>query len=157
MTTHTRVIEAVGSEDFKAMKADMEKDGEIFVSSTLLENGKILIKYGIDTGLTVEGVHEYGKQVGTDIAQENIDEMITNMFFEGQSEDDLAGELATIESEHFRQFSPFEFFAKDINDSLDPDGLWESYDNGVYKGVSAVVEAKKKEVLGYRYVEAGDD
>lgn len=36
-----------------------------------------------------------------------------------------------------RQFSPFEFLAHDINDSHDPDGLWEAYDDGVSAGFRA--------------------
>ncbi len=43
-----------------------------------------------------------------------------------------------------RQYSPFEFFARDVNDSRDPDGLWQAYDEGVSTGINRAVREIKK-------------
>ena len=37
-----------------------------------------------------------------------------------------------------RFFSPFEFTAKEFNDSKYPDEIWEKYESGVYDGVVEV-------------------
>jgi len=44
-------------------------------------------------------------------------------------------ECLETESEHFRQFSPFEFTAAEFNRSRNSDALWESYEDGVHKGI----------------------
>jgi len=51
---------------------------------------------------------------------------------------------ACLESElHSRQYSPFEFFASDVNECGDrAEGLWDSYDEGVVKGIDATLDAK---------------
>lgn len=42
---------------------------------------------------------------------------------------------------HARQFSPFEFLARDLNASRDPDGAWEAYEAGVEVGLRQVALA----------------
>ena len=93
-------------------------------------------------------VYDCGFSIGTDIAIENIQELAEKFFWQEKTIDDLTGELCMIESEHFRQFSPFEFFAKKLNDSDDPDYLWDKYDYGVYKGVQKVVDTYKENMQG---------
>jgi hypothetical protein len=44
-------------------------------------------------------------------------------------------ECLETESDHFRQFSPFEFTAAEFNRSRNPDAMWEAYENGVHKGI----------------------
>ena len=48
---------------------------------------------------------------------------------------------ACLESElHSRQYSPFEFFASDVNECGDrAEGLWDSYDAGVVKGINGTL------------------
>lgn len=48
--------------------------------------------------------------------------------------DELLDEVLATESEHYRQFSPFEFFADSLNRSRNPDAMWEAYERGVYAG-----------------------
>ena len=67
-----------------------------------------------------------GYEAGTD--GEFTDEMLSDV-------DAFQDEAFEIEN-HSRCFSPFEFFANDINDCGDrADGLWEAYDNGVGVGI----------------------
>lgn len=98
-------------------------------------------------------VFKRGFSTGYDIAKQNEDDAIkswVNWAFngvvdsntldlcEGDTIIEAIVHLASVtESEHYRQFSPFEFFANDINESHDPEGLWAAYDDGVHKGATA--------------------
>ena len=44
--------------------------------------------------------------------------------------------------ENSRQYSPFEFTAKDFNESKNPDSVWEAYDEGIVKGAKAAIKEK---------------
>lgn len=110
-----------------------------------------------ETTMDKQEAREYGIGVGTDIAEENIDELSMSLFFRGMHVDDLHGEISLIEMEHFRQFTPFEFYAKEWNESDDPDAMWKAYESGVDYGITNVIEAKKKEVLGFLYKEPEND
>ena len=46
--------------------------------------------------------------------------------------------VSEIESEHCRQFAPFEERAKTFNESHDPDGMWSEYERGVWNGAKQV-------------------
>ena len=46
--------------------------------------------------------------------------------------------VSQIESEHCRQFAPFEERAKTFNESHDPDGMWSEYERGVWNGAKQV-------------------
>lgn len=52
----------------------------------------------------------------------------------------FVGEVLTVEAEHFRQFSPFEFTAAEFNASRDPDSIWEAYDKGVWEGANKAAQ-----------------
>lgn len=57
----------------------------------------------------------------------------------GTSCDKLLEEVLETESEHFRQYSPFEFTASAINRSRNPEALWEAYEQGVGAGARRVL------------------
>ena len=42
--------------------------------------------------------------------------------------------VSQIESGHYRDFSPFEFTAKEFNESKYPDEVWAEYERGVWNG-----------------------
>jgi len=90
-------------------------------------------------------VKYYGKTIGYDIAKENEQELLSIGMFDDDMIDQFASDMAGVESEHFRQFSPFEFFAHDLNTSHDPDGLWDAYDDGVWEGINKRVKEIKRE------------
>ena len=46
-----------------------------------------------------------------------------------------------------RQFSPFEFTAQELNNAVDPDGYWESFNNGIRVGLGKTVKTIKKELI----------
>jgi len=76
--------------------------------------------------------YSIGINNGYSIAECNIND------YEFNNEDDkekFISEMAEYESDGFRQYSPFEFYAKEFNESRYPDSVWESYDNGVYMGI----------------------
>ena len=61
-----------------------------------------------------------------------------------QERDKFLSDMIDHESDIYRQYTPFEFFAHDINSCGDrADSLWESYETGVYNGIMQVI---KKEV-----------
>jgi hypothetical protein len=76
-----------------------------------------------------------GFDTGYNIANSNLYDYTNKSSTKILDVDKFTSDMLETESEHFRQFSPFEFTAKDFNDSRDPDGVWESYDDGVYKGI----------------------
>lgn len=55
-------------------------------------------------------------------------------------------ESAAFDSEmNSRDFSPFEFFAHDVNETGDrSEGCWEAYDNGVAAGIRAAIRKARK-------------
>jgi hypothetical protein len=96
-------------------------------------------------------VYDQGYNTGYDIASSNIHTELNFENFSQEKLDEFISNCSETESEHYRQFSPFEFFAHDINECFNSDGLWESYDAGVYKGIcKRVKEFKKDNKSGYQ-------
>ena len=100
--------------------------------------------------MTQKDAYDYGFNNGYGIGECNISDY--------SDFDTFISECLETESDYFRQFSPFEFYANEFNatarevhytrtDSAGrtnnhtrivkqyPDAMWESYDNGVYKGL----------------------
>lgn len=46
--------------------------------------------------------------------------------------------------DHARQFSPFEFLAKELNDRDDAEDAWDTYEQGVSSGVAAGAKDRLK-------------
>jgi len=42
------------------------------------------------------------------------------------------------EPDAFQLFTPFGFYAKEFNESVDPDFTWDAYDRGVLRGILSV-------------------
>lgn len=86
-----------------------------------------------------------GYDTGYGIAAENFGELFEEYDepVEVGSEGDFvafaASKVAEIESEHFRQFSPFEMTAQDFNRSRDLEAVWEAYERGVVRGAEDAV------------------
>ena len=84
--------------------------------------------------VTVKDAYNYGLNNGYNIADTNIlDYDLTN----DDNVDQFISDMLETESDHFRQFSPFEFYAKAFNDNeqMYNSNIWETYENGVYKGI----------------------
>ena len=81
--------------------------------------------------------YKKGFNTGYDIAEENRADY---NLMDDASKDQFISDMMTHESEVYRQYSPFEFFAHDINASKYPDELWDVYDNGVFDGIMQLVE-----------------
>ncbi len=80
--------------------------------------------------MTLRDAYVLGTDVGFGIGIENKPNYSSIEF------DKFYSECLETESEHYRQFSPFEFVAKEFNDSDDPDSYWENYEEGVATGIS---------------------
>jgi hypothetical protein len=118
-------------------------------------------------------VYSQGYQTGYDIAWENAADSEARYFETLRREgppmarwaderrnvmDQIVSDALETESEHYRQFSPFEFFAADINRSRHADSLWAAYEDGVHKGALAAAKEHVKTLkkvdlpLGGRFV-----
>lgn len=82
---------------------------------------------------------ELGLSVGYDIA---CDSGIG--LSKSELSDEFIDECLWMESEHFRQYSPFEFYASDMNNSRDPDRAWEVYEDAVYAGILRAVRELRR-------------
>ena len=80
--------------------------------------------------MTLRDAYVLGIDVGFGIGEANKDRYSSIEF------DSYYSECLETEVEHYRQFSPFEFVAKEFNDSDNPDKYWENYEEGVATGVS---------------------
>jgi hypothetical protein len=87
--------------------------------------------------------YQRGHDTGYDIAECNIHEPKYDIFNE-ISKDEFISDMVTHEQDAYRQYSPFEFFARDINNSDNSEELWEEYDNGVFQGILACIDDYKR-------------
>jgi hypothetical protein len=103
--------------------------------------------------MTKKEAYQTGYDTGYEIAKAQAPELVLELGGFPQrpslaTMQELAREIASFASQHeseiYRQYSPFEFFAQEINDSRDPDMLWEAYDDGVHKGALAAAKAYLK-------------
>jgi hypothetical protein len=79
-----------------------------------------------------------GYETGYDIAEDNAGDY--NLLDEAERELFVSAMLEH-ESDVYRQYSPFESFARDINACGDrAEELWDAYEDGVYKGICALVK-----------------
>lgn len=83
-----------------------------------------------------------GRDAGRSSAENNAWDAFYEWKMSGDLDDTLFEHVTSVAFEgeqNSRQFSPFEFLAHDINDSRDPEGVWEAYDQGVAAGIREVV------------------
>ena len=109
------------------------------------------------TSATHSELFEAGKKVGSEIFQANFREVepLGSPGVEDKEDfkENLFDALNSAE-ENYRCFSPFEFFAKDLNDREDSEEVWESYEDGIHRAWEEawdscqvpILEAKAKEL-----------
>ena len=83
--------------------------------------------------MTLRDAFVLGRDIGFDIGMENRDRYNLRIPSEW---DRFYSDCVQTESDHYRQFSPFEFIAKEFNESDDPDAYWTNYEEGVGCGVA---------------------
>jgi len=76
-----------------------------------------------------------GLNTGYEMAKSNEKGLLSGGGFDDAMIEQFVSDICEYEAESFRQYTPFEIFANQINDSDDPDALWAEYDNGVADGV----------------------
>jgi hypothetical protein len=94
--------------------------------------------------MTKREAYLIGRNTGSEIAEHNFQDFINDSTDDVKDLKEWYWEelpvfqfqclVSQIESEHYRQFSPFEFTAQDFNESHDPDGMWSEYERGVFNG-----------------------
>lgn len=81
--------------------------------------------------------YEQGFQTGYEIATENRSDY---SLADEDEREEFVTDMLEHESDIFRQYSPFEFFACEINKCGNrAEELWDSYDKGVFDGVMKLV------------------
>lgn len=95
--------------------------------------------------MNLKDAYDYGYDNGYGIAQENYSDE------EMKDTDKFISDCMCTESEIFRQFTPFEFYAKEFNESDDPESMWEEYEKGVEMGIKTVIKAHSLNVEGSRF------
>lgn len=85
--------------------------------------------------ITVKEAYDYGFNNGYNIADTNFHDYTDH-------NDDFISDMLEIESDHFRQFSPFEFYANAFNqhEQVYNSNIWDKYDHGVYNGILARIK-----------------
>ena len=89
--------------------------------------------------------YDNGFSTGESIANTNI---YDNLNPENYTQDDIDNFISAMsehESEIYRQYSPFEFFASELSRQDNADSLWEGYESGVYEGIKRVCKEFKRD------------
>ena len=89
--------------------------------------------------------YNQGFNTGYDIGEENRADY---NLADDISKDQFISDMLEHESDVYRQYSPFEFVAYDINVSEYPDELWEAYERGVYDGIMQLVKEEVNLIKG---------
>lgn len=101
------------------------------------------------TEYTIEDVTEMGIALGQELFTYNISdvkgyETIMNNEadedFDWDEFKDRVYELCSEASDNYRQYSPFEFFAHDLNEAENSDELWEAYDDAITDGIQMALD-----------------
>ena len=87
--------------------------------------------------MNVRAAYRMGRDTGSGIAESNLHEFPEWKLKSEDGRNEFIEMCSDIESDHYRQFSPFEFTAHEFNESRNPDSIWESYERGVLDGITA--------------------
>lgn len=96
-----------------------------------------------------DSIHAQGFQHGKNLFDYNIRDIKKTI----DKDDDLSMFHEKIHvtcqeaNDCYRQYSPFEFFAKELNECEDPNGAWGAYEEGINEGV----ESRIKEYITEKY------
>lgn len=106
--------------------------------------------------MNTETIIRYGFHHGKELVAYNFGDVKIKEDMEYEEYLDAIRELAWEADEGYRSYSPFEFFAKDLNEMEDSDDAWETYENAINDGVEeelltlteADFNAAKQELFG---------
>lgn len=77
----------------------------------------------------------YGFNHGQDLVAYNCKDVKITEDMEYNEYLDAIRELAWEAEDNYRQYTPFEFFAQELNDSEDPDEAWDTYETAMSEGI----------------------
>lgn len=93
------------------------------------------------------------KRTARQIGRDRGYDLAINMEFDPRNIGDEHNSLeeafrsAAFEAEsNSRSYSPWEFTAKEFNESRDPDGVWEQYERGVEIGINKAWKERRKDL-----------
>jgi hypothetical protein len=133
-------------EDLRKIAKATEEDPYVALSMLLaLAQGKInLRKYDWNKE---QETFAHGYKIGYDLAYHNGDDIIASIELMPYEIDDSSSfwEALNEAQSNFESFSPWEHFAKDLNDSKDSEELWEAYRNGISEGMRLWVTEQEEE------------
>lgn len=92
--------------------------------TVLLPDGRMVTSRRAKQLEIVGKARDYGQQVGQQLRQTNPQASTR--------------ELLEHEAEHYRQFTPFEFYAHEFNSAPWPDEVWDAYNDALADGLDAV-------------------
>ncbi len=98
----------------------------------------------------LEGLHEHGKFHGKELVKYNISNVIITTDMEIDDFKENVANTAWEAEDGYRSYSPFEFFAKDLNDSEDPDAAWEAYEDGIADGINEEINDTAEDFFNER-------
>ena len=77
----------------------------------------------------------YGFNHGQDLVACNFGDIKITEDMEYNEYLDAIRELAWEAEDNYRQYTPFEFFAKALNEMEDPDAAWDTYETAMSEGI----------------------
>lgn len=102
----------------------------------------------------LQGLREHGKHHGAELVKYNIHDVTIKPDMEIDDFKEDVANTAWEAEDGYRSYSPFEFFAKDLNDSEDPDAAWEEYEDGIADGINEEIEATAEDVFNAQMEES---
>lgn len=120
------------------MKRETQKRANETANAYTSEGERDAYLSGFDRGFNAaswQDLPEIGSQLWTDtdgkvtVTEDNQWDVVQSLASEAEGND--------------RQFTPFEFTAKEFNDSEDSEALWEAFDTGIADGILANIEERK--------------
>ena len=79
-------------------------------------------------------IYTRGFNHGQSLVDENINSFDSDDMESWEEFKETIMQLIWDADDCYRQYSPFEFLAKELNDSDDPEGDWELYESGISNG-----------------------
>jgi hypothetical protein len=89
----------------------------------------------LEISMDNDTIISYGFHHGQDLFQYNWTDVKITEDMEYEEYIEAIAQLAWEADENYRSYSPFEFFAKGLNEMEDPDAAWDLYETAINDGI----------------------
>ena len=96
--------------------------------------------------LNLKEIHYDGFCHGQDLFQYNVRDVKITEDMEIDEFRDKVFEICIEADDGYRQYSPFEFFAYELNNAKNSEEAWEAYEKGIWNGITESLDAFLTEV-----------